>query len=140
MNIGAVSTIVFILLSYFGRGKAEAMGLLREEQKKSDSLLLNMLPKNIVLILMEEDRTSAENFDSVSVLFADVVKFSKLTSRLDPDEMVELLNDGFSYFDTIAEKYDLEQIRTIGVNYIVAGGAPVPREDHAKPWHEWHWK
>jgi guanylate cyclase len=132
MNIGVVSTIIFVLLSYFVRGKEEAMTMLRREQEKSEQLLLNVLPKKIASILKEDDRTIAEHFDSVSVLFADVVKFSELTNRLEPDEMVELLNDVFTYFDTLVEKYKLEKIRTIGDNYMVASGAPIPRADHAQ--------
>lgn len=131
MNIGVVSTIIFILLSYFVRGKEQAMLLLRKEQEKSEQLLLNVLPKKIASALKEESDTIAEHFDAVSILFADVVKFSELTNRLEPDQMVKLLNDVFSYFDSLVDKYELEKIRTIGDNYMVAAGAPIPRADHA---------
>jgi adenylate cyclase len=131
MNIGAVSSIVFILLAYFVRGKEEAVALLRKEQDKSERLLLNVLPQEVASVLKDENRTVAEQFDSISVLFADIVGFTPLTAELPPREMVELLNEVFSFFDSLVEKYDLEKIRSIGDNYMVASGVPRPRPDHA---------
>ena len=98
---------------------------------KSNRLLLNVLPKEIVPILKEHNTTVADHFESVSVLFADVVGFTSLSVRLPPREMVDLLNEVFSFFDTLADKYGLEKIRTIGDNYMIASGVPVPRADHA---------
>jgi guanylate cyclase len=67
----------------------------------------------------------------VSVLFADVVDFTKMSERLAPQAMIALLNEIFSYFDELAAKYEVEKIRTIGDNYMVASGAPRRRSDHA---------
>ena len=101
------------------------------EQVKSENLLLNVLPKEIAPILKEDKGTIAERFDAVSILFADLVGFTPLSTEIAPEDMVDLLNEIFSYFDTLVEKFGLEKIRTIGDNYMIASGVPVPREDHA---------
>jgi guanylate cyclase len=131
MNIGAVTGIAFLLLYYFVRERNRAYQLLREEQDRSDSLLLNVLPKEIALILKNEDRTIADYFDSASVLFADIVGSTPLFATMDPEEIVDWLNEIFSMFDRLVEKHRLEKIRTIGDNYMVAAGVPQPRSDHA---------
>ena len=131
MNIGTPFTLAIILLRHFLTQKDAAMEMLHQEQEKSNRLLLNVLPKEIVPILIENDTTVADHFESVSVLFADVVGFTSLSARLPPREMVDLLNEVFSFFDTLADKYGLEKIRTIGDNYMIASGVPVPRADHA---------
>ena len=65
------------------------------------------------------------------ILFADVVGFTPISRAMSPEELVDLLNDVFSYFDSLADRYGLEKIRTIGDAYMVASGVPVPRDDHA---------
>jgi guanylate cyclase len=94
-------------------------------------LLLNILPKEIAAILKNEDRTIADSFEGVSILFADLVGFTTLTANMAPVEVVNLLNEIFSHFDSLVEKYDVEKIRTIGDNYMVAAGAPRQCPDHA---------
>ncbi|MDP6512870.1 MAG: adenylate/guanylate cyclase domain-containing protein [SAR202 cluster bacterium] len=133
MNVLAPASLAIIVLQYFVRQKDTAMSLLQQEQEKSERLLLNVLPAGIAEILKDDTQTStiADNFEAVSVLFADVVGSTPLTVELTPKSMVELLNDVFSHFDTLVEKYGLEKIRTIGDNYMVASGVPEPREDHA---------
>ena len=131
MNIGTPFTLAIVLLRHFLTQKDAAMEMLHQEQEKSERLLLNVLPKEIVPILKGNDTTVADQFESVSVLFADVVGFTSLSARLPPREMVDLLNEVFSFFDTLADKYGLEKIRTIGDNYMIASGVPVPRADHA---------
>jgi adenylate cyclase len=132
LNIGGVSGIMLVILNYFQEQKNEAYALLRVEQEKGEVLLLNILPKEIAAILKNESRTIAENFSGASILFADLVGFTPLTARMAPVEMVNLLNRIFSYFDGLVEKYNLEKIRTIGDNYMVAAGVPRPRADHAQ--------
>ncbi|MEB3827677.1 adenylate/guanylate cyclase domain-containing protein [Phormidium sp. CCY1219] len=105
---------------------------LQEEQEKSELLLLNILPKPIAERLKAGERTIADNFAEVTVLFADIVGFSELSSHLSPPELVEFLNQIFSAFDELAEKYGLEKIKTIGDAYMVVGGLPTPRPDHAE--------
>jgi adenylate cyclase len=105
--------------------------LLEQEQKKSERLLLNILPKEIATSLKNEPGTLARYHQQVSILFADVVNFTPLSSQLSPVALVELLNEMFSHFDTLVEKYNLEKIKTIGDCYMVASGVPLARPDHA---------
>lgn len=132
LNISAVSGLVIGMLIYFVNQKDRAYELLSREEEKSEQLLLNVLPKEIAAILKDEQRTIAERFDEASVLYADLVSFTQLSARLDPEEMVQLLNDIFSNFDELVDKYGLEKIRTIGDNYMVVSGVPTPRPDHAE--------
>ncbi|MCL5998090.1 MAG: adenylate/guanylate cyclase domain-containing protein [Chloroflexi bacterium] len=132
LNIGTVSAIAIILLAYFVGQKNRLFELLRSEQAKSENLLLNILPKEIAAILKNERRTIADYYDSASVMFADMVGFTPLSAELAPDELVELLNEAFSYFDSLLDKYDVEKIRTIGDSYMAACGLPRRRPDHAQ--------
>ncbi|MBI5292981.1 MAG: adenylate/guanylate cyclase domain-containing protein [Chloroflexi bacterium] len=132
LNIGMVSAITVTMLYYFVGEKNSILHLLRAEQEKSENLLLNILPKEIAAILKNERRTIADHYDGASILFADMVGFTPLSAELAPVEMVELLNEAFSHFDSLVEKYNLEKIRTIGDNYMVASGVPRRRADHAQ--------
>ena len=133
LNIGVVSTVAFVLLFHFIQQQNVTLALLRQEQAKTERLLLNVLPKKIAALLRDDNHqgTIAEYCEAVSVLFADVVGFTPLSAELAPRQMVELLNEVFSHFDSLVEKYGLEKIRTIGDNYMVVSGAPAPRSDHA---------
>jgi guanylate cyclase len=91
-----------------------------------------MLPAGIVQRLKSGEGLIADRFASVSVLFADLVGFTPLTAELAPAEVVELLMELFSHFDSLIGKYGVEKIRTIGDNYMVASGLPHPRPDHAQ--------
>ena len=106
--------------------------LLEIEIKKSEQLLLNILPEAIANRLKEDSATIADSFDEVTILFADIVGFTKLYSQISPVELVELLNQIFSAFDELAEKHGLEKIKTIGDAYMIVGGIPEPRVDHAE--------
>ena len=132
LNIGTVSTISFVLLHYFVGQKERAYHLLRLEQDRSENLLLNVLPREIADRLKSGERIIADHHPSVSILFADLVGFTPLTNQLSPTAMVELLNDIYSHFDSLIEKYGVEKIRTIGDNYMIASGLPGPRPDHAQ--------
>ena len=131
MNIGCTSTVVFVLVHYFVSQKDTTLKLLHVEQGRSERLLLNILPKEIAEALKNESRTIANQYDQVSILFADIVNFTPMSALLTPVGLVELLNDVFSYFDTLVEKYGLEKIKTIGDCYMVAAGIPRSRRDHA---------
>lgn len=100
------------------------------EQEQSERLLLNILPQSIAHRLKQSSGTLAEHFSEASVLFADIVGFTELSTKIPPTEMVELLNKIFSLFDQLAEKHDLEKIKTIGDAYMVVAGLPMPRHDH----------
>lgn len=103
---------------------------LKAEREKSEALLLNILPKEIADRLKEQQSAIAENFESVSILFADIVEFTPISARLAPTTLVNFLNDIFSHFDQLAEDHGLEKIKTIGDAYMVVGGLPLPRPDH----------
>jgi guanylate cyclase len=132
MNLGAVSGIIIILLYYFVSQRDTAFRLLRGEQEKAENLLLNILPKDIATILKNENRVIADHYEGASILFADVVNFTPMSATMTPVELVELLNEVFSHFDTLVEQYGLEKIKTIGDCYMVASGVPHPRADHAQ--------
>ena len=125
INISGVGFLLFVLVHYF-------VGQKNLYQEKSESLLLNILPKEIAAILKNESRTIADHYDEASVLFADMVGFTPLSAKLPPVEMVELLNEVFSFFDSLLDKYGVEKIRTIGDSYMVASGVPRGRPDHAQ--------
>ena len=132
INIAGPSLIAVALMRYFVGQKDDAMGMLATEQHETERLLLNVLPKEIAVVLKNDNSsTIADSFPAVSVLFADVVGSTSLTVELSPRAMVGVLNEVFSYFDTLAEHYGVEKIRTIGDNYMVASGVPVERDDHA---------
>ena len=132
LNVGTVSVFAFGLLYYFVGQKNRFYDLLRFEQQKSETLLLNVLPEEIAMQLKAGRQTIADQFEAVSVLFADLVGFTPLSTLLSPTQMVELLNDIFVHFDALAEQYNVEKIRTIGDSYMVAAGVPRPRPDHAQ--------
>ncbi|HSE00075.1 MAG TPA: adenylate/guanylate cyclase domain-containing protein [Burkholderiales bacterium] len=129
LNFAAVSTIVYLLISYFvnQRDKLQARideqyKLLQAEQEKSERLLLNILPGPIARRLKEQHATIADGFSDVTVMFADIINFTRLSEEMPPKFMVTLLNEVFSHFDVLAEKHGLEKIKTIGDAYMVAGG------------------
>ncbi len=105
---------------------------LRSEQERSEQLLLNILPRPIAERLKEGQRTIADVFPDVTVLFADLVGFTRMSEQLPPAELVAMLNKIFSMFDQLAEKHGLEKIKTIGDEYMAASGLPMPRPDHAE--------
>jgi urea transport system substrate-binding protein len=105
---------------------------LREEKERSEALLLNMLPRAIVAKLRDNPGTIAERFDDGTILFADIVGFTNLSSKTPPAEVVGLLNEIFTAFDRLTLKFGLEKIKTIGDAYMVVGGVPTPRDDHAE--------
>lgn len=105
---------------------------LKREQEKSERLLLNILPKAIAERLKQGEQAIAESHACVSVLFADLVGFTALSNRIGAAELVSLLNELFSRFDRLADRHGLEKIKTIGDCYLVVGGLPLARPDHAE--------
>ncbi|HEY5243113.1 MAG TPA: adenylate/guanylate cyclase domain-containing protein [Polyangiaceae bacterium] len=105
-----------------GRTIREQMEALDAEKQKSDALLLNVLPAAIAERLKLENRPIADGFQDVSVLFADIVGFTRLSERLSPEALVGRLNQLFSAFDDLLDRFRLEKIKTIGDAYMVVGG------------------
>ena len=124
--------IAFGLAFYSLSATERAESALEKEHRQSESLLLNILPQAIATRLKETDQLIADAFDEVTIMFADVVGFTPLSAKLSPAQIVAFLNRLFSEFDLLAEKHGLEKIKTIGDAYMVAGGIPVPRMDHAR--------
>lgn len=110
----------------------EFLELITLEREKADRLLLNILPNAIADRLKAGETLIADRLDDVTVLFADIVGFTRLASHTSPNELVELLNTIFSHFDQLAEEYGLEKIKTIGDAYMVVGGLPAYRPNHVE--------
>ena len=104
---------------------------LLDEKATSERLLLNVLPRPIAERLKTGESQIVDRFDAVTVLFADIVGFTSLSSRTTPEKLVTMLNELFSTFDRLAEKHGLEKIKTIGDAYMVVAGIPHPIADHA---------
>ncbi|MEG5060723.1 adenylate/guanylate cyclase domain-containing protein [Microcoleus sp. A2-C5] len=107
-------------------------GELRQEKERSEQLLLNILPAEIADRLMRTNESPAEHFEEATILFADIVGFTSISARIEPMQLVSGLNQIFSAFDQLTEKYGLEKIKTIGDAYMVVGGLPVSRPDHSE--------
>jgi class 3 adenylate cyclase len=132
LNVTFAGAVVFGLLATFVRQREEALTSLRIEQDRAETLLLNILPRSIADRLKADPGTIADQFAEASVLFADVVDFTTLSERMQPAEVVGILDHLFTHFDLLAERYDVEKIKTIGDAYMVAAGVPTPRVDHAR--------
>jgi adenylate cyclase len=111
--------------------KAKELAL-RIEQERSERLLLNTLPKPIVERLKQQPQVIADYFPEASVLFADIVGFTPFAAEHSPEQVVKVLNDIFSAFDSLADDLGLEKIKTMGDSYMVVGGVPMQRPDHAQ--------
>ncbi len=105
---------------------------LEHEQETSERLLLNVLPQSIAERMKSGETTIAEHFTSVTVLFADIVGFTKLSSSMSPAELVELLDRLFTAFDALANKHGIEKIKTIGDAYMAVCGVPEASAQHVE--------
>ena len=106
--------------------------LLEFEQMKTEKLMLNILPKPIAERLKKGEKNISGSYPEVTILFSDLVGFTKMSSQKSAADLVKLLNDLFSRFDKRAENLGLEKIKTIGDAYMAVGGLPIPRSDHAE--------
>ena len=106
--------------------------IIEEEKKRSDELLLNILPVMVAKELKENGVAKARKYDQATVLFADFKNFSKISEQLSPEELVKELDFYFKTFDKIISKYKLEKIKTIGDAYMCVGGLPEIRTTHAE--------
>jgi len=137
LNFAAMSTIVYFLVRHFvvemdkiKKQLSEQHELLEEEQRKSERVLLNMLPGSIARRLKDHQGLIADGHADVTVLFADLVNFTQLTASLSPEHMVGILNTIFSGFDVLCEKYGMEKIKTIGDAYMAVGGLDRENSDY----------
>ena len=100
--------------------------------KRASRIYSSTCPAEIAERLQSDSTSIADHFDEASILFADVVDFTPLSSRLDAREVVGLLDRLFTTFDELVDRYDVEKIKTIGDSYMVAAGVPRQRADHAQ--------
>ena len=138
LNFVGVSTITYILLRYSAQERektqarlTEAHTMLQQEQDRSEKLLLNILPAPIATRLKNSEQTIADGFADVTVMFADIVNFTRVAEGLTPQAVFSMLNKIFSSFDELAEKHGLEKIKTIGDAYMVAGGINADDKDYS---------
>ena len=124
LNIILVSFVALLLLVTFARGRETA-------QARVEALLLNVLPAEVAERLQSDPNSIADHFDEASILFADVVEFTPLSSRLEAREVVQFLDRLFTSFDELVDRHDVEKIKTIGDCYMAAAGVPSQRPDHA---------
>jgi len=105
---------------------------LSAERDRSERLLMNILPESIAARLKHGPATIADDFGESTILFADIVGFTKYTETVSPDKLIALLNAIFSEFDDLCDKYNAEKIKTIGDAYMVVSGVPIDRRNHAE--------
>jgi class 3 adenylate cyclase len=111
---------------------AQSLDDIEKERETSEKLLRNVLPDPIALRLKKGQETIADQYDEATVLFADIVGFTRISSHLTATEIVSHLNVIFSTFDDLADRHGVEKIKTIGDAYMVASGLPEARSDHAE--------
>jgi adenylate cyclase len=138
LNFISVSTIIYMLLRLSIAEKRKAQKSLEQahrqilvEQERSEKLLLNILPAPIADRLKSSDKTIADGFADVTVMFADIVNFTQVATNMSPSQVFAMLNRIFSAFDELAEQHGLEKIKTIGDAYMVAGGLNEEVDDYS---------
>lgn len=134
-SLGLLAIFILVavyLIEHSARRDFILLRLLGQEREKSERLLLNVLPAAVAERLKESPGTVADSCEEVTVLFADITDSTPNIARMPAEDAVELLNDVFSSFDRLADKHGLEKIKTIGDAYMVVGGLPEPRPDHAE--------
>jgi guanylate cyclase len=139
-NVSGVATILYLMMRYFETQKERVLfeldnknGALLLEQYRSDRLLLNILPKSVADRLKQNNEARiADRYESVTIMFADLVDFTRISAGMSPEALVDLLGSVFSRFDELTEKHGVEKIKTIGDAYMVVCGAPEARADHAE--------
>jgi guanylate cyclase len=124
INIISVGALIFMMVYYFVMKK-------NFFQARSESLLLNILPKEIAEELKANGKAEAKHFDEVTVMFTDFKNFTQIAEKLSPTELVAEIDMIFDAFDNIISKHNIEKIKTIGDSYMCAGGIPVPNKTHA---------
>jgi adenylate cyclase len=123
--IGGFAVVLLFAGVFFGQRNR-----IKQGKKQSDELLLNILPAEVAEELKTKGRTEAKLIDEVTVLFTDFKGFTQLSEKLSPQALVSEINDCFSAFDHIMQKYGVEKIKTIGDSYMAAGGLPTPNKTH----------
>lgn len=124
VNMLTTALIVFMSMAVYRNERHRLAAELAEERKRSEDLLLNVLPASIATRLIDGETTIADRYDEIGVLFADIVDFTPLSERLSADDLVDGLNGLFSVFDELALNHGVEKVKTMGDSYMVISGAP----------------
>ena len=124
-----IMVILFMFRNYFLQKRSNS--LLSVEKKRSDDLLLNILPAEVADELKEKGTAEAKYFDHVTVMFTDFVGFTKAGEKMTPQQLVDELHSCFKAFDEIIRKNNIEKIKTVGDAYLAASGLPIPNPEHA---------
>lgn len=123
---GLAGALIFLLVVYRQRNK------ISKARKRSDELLLNILPEEVAEELKAKGSAEAKQFDDVTVMFTDFKGFTQISEKLSPKELVSEIDACFKAFDNIISKHNIEKIKTIGDSYMCAGGLPVVNNSHAE--------
>lgn len=130
LNLAGVGVAVVLIVRDFLRRLQSAQEELEDEKARSDALLLNVLPASIAERLKGGEETIADRLDDVTIVFADLVGFTSMTTGPSANEIVTLLDGLVAKFDRLVEVHGMEKIRTAGDGYMAVAGAPEPSEDH----------
>ena len=122
--------VAIVLYNRFRKIKIQKV-IIEKEKKRSDALLLNILPSEVAEELKAKGSAEAKQFTDVTVMFTDFKNFTQISEKLTPRELVEEIHTCFKAFDEIIEKYNIEKIKTIGDSYMCAGGLPVANRTNA---------
>jgi class 3 adenylate cyclase len=131
-NLLLVCVFLAMLASVYVTKVESAEEALEDEHSRSEALLHNVLPSTIVDRLKLSTNPIADRFEAASILFADLVGFTEMSSTMTPVHVVEMLDEVFTRLDRLTQRYQGEKIKTIGDAYMVAAGIPSPRADHAE--------
>ncbi len=121
----------FALVVFFSMAVVRQRNKVKKEKKRSDELLLNILPAEVAEELKAKGSADAKLIDEVTVLFSDFKDFTQMSESQSPKDLVAEINECFSAFDLIMQKNGVEKIKTVGDAYMAAGGLPIPNETHA---------
>lgn len=131
--VGVDSMFISLYYTYFFFSEnTKYKALLYNEREKSDHLLLSIFPESIANKLRHSNQSVADSFENVTILFADIVGFTRFSSTMNPNELVKMLDEVFSEFDNLVDKYNIEKIKTIGDAYMAVGGLPIPSAKHCQ--------
>ncbi len=131
LTLGLVLIAIALIMRTYITDLAAAERRAREANQRSEQLLHSVMPPSIVERVRSQGTTFTQRVDACTVLFADIVGFTPMASRLSAEDLVALLNDVFSRFDALTDAHGVEKIKTIGDGYMAACGLPEPRPDHA---------
>ncbi|OPX89639.1 MAG: Adenylate cyclase [Pelotomaculum sp. PtaB.Bin104] len=131
-NLVGTIFVLAVITYFYGKAIVNAEQALQIQFDRAELLLANILPKPVAERLKERQQMIADGFAQVSILFADIHKFTEFSSGMNPNNLVLILNNLFSSYDDIVEKYGIEKIKTIGDAYMVTSGLPVESDHHAE--------